>query len=64
MSAMEYIVSHPETFKAAHRDEQIDSLAVRAAIFRTIKGEPHLLLLHRALHDSLPACWEFPGGRL
>ncbi|KAF4556387.1 Hypothetical protein D9617_1g082640 [Elsinoe fawcettii] len=61
VKALDYIHSPPVSFKSA-QPQRTDMLAVRAAIFRMIKGEPHLLLLQRSESDSLPGCWELPGG--
>ncbi|KAF2219626.1 NUDIX hydrolase domain-like protein [Elsinoe ampelina] len=59
--ALDYIHSPPVAFKSA-QPTQTDMLAVRAAIFRIINGKSHLLLLQRSGNDSLPGCWELPGG--
>ncbi|KAG8630529.1 hypothetical protein KVT40_002148 [Elsinoe batatas] len=59
--ALDYIHSPPVAFKSA-QPAQTDMLAIRAAIFRIIDGKSHLLLLQRSETDSLPGCWELPGG--
>ncbi|TKX24696.1 NUDIX domain-containing protein 5 [Elsinoe australis] len=59
--AMDYIQMPASAFRSAQAT-QTDMLAARAAIFRMIKGTPHLLLVQRSESDSNPGCWELPGG--
>lgn len=58
---LEFIHSPLHTVKAA-QSIPTHGVAIRAAIFRTIDENPHLLVLQRASTDSMPNRWEFPGG--
>ncbi|PNS14657.1 hypothetical protein CAC42_1679 [Sphaceloma murrayae] len=59
--AMDYIHLPAASYKSA-QPVQTDLLGARAAIFRVTGGEHRLLILQRAETDSLPGCWELPGG--
>ncbi|KAJ5120957.1 uncharacterized protein N7515_010345 [Penicillium bovifimosum] len=61
------VASHLDYFKvpladfAAARPE-FDGFAVGGYIFSHADPTPRVLLLQRALTDSMPGCWECPGG--
>lgn len=44
------------------KTDSYNNLATACAVFHPTKTTPHLLILQRAAHDSMPNKWELPGG--
>ncbi|KAM0715201.1 hypothetical protein Q7P37_009666 [Cladosporium fusiforme] len=45
-----------------NKTKEYANLATACAVFHPTKPTPHLLILQRASHDSMPNKWELPGG--
>ncbi|KAJ5813233.1 hypothetical protein N7447_010256 [Penicillium robsamsonii] len=57
---LEYFTIPLKDFAAAR--PEFEGLGVGAYIFSHADPTPRILLLQRALTDSMPGCWEGPGG--
>jgi 8-oxo-dGTP pyrophosphatase MutT (NUDIX family) len=44
------------------KTKEYNGLATACAVFHPTATTPHLLILQRAAHDSMPNKWELPGG--
>lgn len=57
-----YNLSAQTWLEINNKTKEYNGLATACAVFHPTRTTPHLLILQRAAHDSMPNKWELPGG--